>query len=571
MNKGSRELLGALTAAVGARLESLAKDEFVRRLWEKDPSLWTGDGETAEKISNRLGWLDLFPDMRERKEEIRRFASEVRSDSEHVLLLGMGGSSLCPEVMSLVFGAGGGFPRLSVLDSTDPAAVRAAEVGVAPGGTSYVVASKSGTTAEVDAFYRYFASRQSDGSRFLAITDPGSPLERLGRERGFRKVFLNPPDIGGRYSALSFFGLVPAALLGIDIGRLLSSAEAMGAASGPSVPPAANPAVRLGVLLAEAALAGRDKATLLFSPEIAPFGAWVEQLLAESSGKEGKGILPVHGENLADPSAYGEDRFFIFLRYAGTKHSGPDRRVAQIEALGLPIVSMEIEDLHGLGGEYLRWEIATAVCCSLLGVNAFDEPNVKDSKDRTGAVLRRFEEEGNLGEEAPLVEDGVLRLYADPGLRPPGGEPSTTSALRAHLERTKRGDFLALLAYLEPSSENEARLQAIRTDLAERTGLATSLGFGPRFLHSTGQLFKGGPNKGVFLQLTAEDEGELPIPGLPYSFGLLKRAQAMGDLEALFAHGRRVVRCHGKGGAAELLGRLAEMTRAALSGSERRT
>ncbi|MFH1680067.1 MAG: hypothetical protein ABIH26_05410 [Candidatus Eisenbacteria bacterium] len=541
------------------RLRALDRERFAERLWEKDAALWSEDPEARRAIENRLGWLDPFPRMESETEALRRFAGEARSEFKHALLLGMGGSSLAPEVLARTFGGRGGGIPLRVLDSTDPLAVRAAEEAVDLSRTLVIVASKSGSTAEVDAFRRYFASLIKDSRRFVAITDPGSPLDRLAEEEGWRFIYRNPADIGGRYSALSLFGLVPAALLGVDVRRLMEGGREAAAASGPAVPAEKNPGLSLGAFLAEGALAGRDKLTLLVSPGIPGFGAWVEQLVAESTGKEGKGILPVDGEPLGPPESYGSDRIFAVLACGG-EDGGIGERGAALAAAGHPVASIRIADPIDLGGAFFLWEVATACASAVLGVNAFDEPNVKESKHRTGDLLAEYVRSGRLDEGDACFEDGETRLDSDVPLTAADGS-GPGERLAAHLARARPGDYLGLLAFLAPADEVSGFLADLRSALRSRTGLATSAGYGPRFLHSTGQLFKGGANRGVFVQLTADDESDLSIPGLPYSFGVLKRAQALGDLAALRTHGRRVLRVHFKTDPAAGIRRLIRIVR----------
>ncbi|MFH1278119.1 MAG: hypothetical protein ABIK65_07050 [Candidatus Eisenbacteria bacterium] len=550
----------ALADRVGARLEELDRSRFVPRLWEKDPSLWKEDGAHRKVIGNRLGWLSSVRSMEPELEGVRAFAEEARADFRRALLLGMGGSSLCPEVLAKTFGAAEGALDLRILDSTDPAAVSEAAAWAEEEKTLFIVASKSGGTAEVDAFRRFFTERVKDPARFIAITDPGSPLEALATGEGYRRVFLNPPDIGGRFSALSFFGLVPAALLGLDPGRLLDRAAAMTESCGPDRAPAMNPGVHLGVFLAEAALMGRDKMTLLFSDRLAPLGTWVEQLVAESTGKEGKGIVPVDLEPAGEAEEYGSDRLFVCVRIEG--EPGREGEARRFEGAGHPVARIELADEYGLGAEFFRWEVATAAACAVLGVNAFDEPNVKESKEETNRLLAAFAERGALGEGTPAAEDGGMALYTDGASDGPAGD--VDFLVRTHLARAGEGDYLAFLAYAHGTDEIAALLGGLRAGARKKTGLATSGGFGPRFLHSTGQLFKGGPNGAVVFQITCDDGSDLPIPGLPHTFGVLKNAQALGDLAALRAHGRRALRCHVRGDVAAGLRRLTRVVGAGM-------
>jgi transaldolase/glucose-6-phosphate isomerase len=549
-----RVALGPLEEAVGARVEALARADLLSRLWQKDPTLWKSDAAHEKVVKNRLGWLTSVEAMRAADDEIREFAEAARRDGfRHAILCGMGGSSLCPEVLARTFGTASGFLELRVLDSTVPDAVRAAEKGLDLGRTLVLLSSKSGTTIEVNAFYRHFAARLRP-DQLVAITDPGTPLEKLARESGFRRAFLNPPDIGGRYSALSYFGLVPGALLGVDIDALLERAERMVEACASCVPLSQSPGAWLGAVLGEAALSGRDKVTFVSSPAVAPFGAWVEQLIAESTGKEGKGILPVDDEPLLPAKAYGKDRFFVGFGLAG-EGNGIDAALAEIQRAGHPLVELRLGDRLDLGAEFFRWEVATAVAGAVLGVNPFDEPNVQESKDNTAALLAELERGGSLPVEAPTMQSAELRLYG--GAR----QDTVGAALVAHLASVVPGDYVAFQVYLHRNDALHAELQKLRRLVAQGCGVATTLGYGPRFLHSTGQLHKGGPKRGVFVQVTGEAE-DLEIPGERYGFATLVAAQALGDLRALREKGLRVVRLHATGDPVRALaGLLAEVER----------
>jgi glucose-6-phosphate isomerase len=526
-------------------LERAAREDLARRLWAGDPDLWRpGEPAHAAIIRQRLGWLRVATTMQGEIDRLAAFANEVRrAGFRQAVLLGMGGSSLAPEVLRRTFGVAPGYLDLAVLDTTDPATILRTERGLDLPRTLFIVASKSGTTIETTAQFAYFYERlrtlrgRVAGEQFVAITDPGTPLAELARDRGFRAAFLNPPDIGGRYSALSLFGLVPAALLGLDLRGLLERATQMMAACGPEVPAAENPGLALGVTLAVQALAGRDKVTLVLPPPLASFGAWVEQLVAESTGKEGRGILPVDGEPLGMPVVYGRDRVFVALRMAGAADAAQAQRLAALEAAGHPVVRLDLADVLALGGEFFRWAFATAVAGALLGVNPFDEPNVQESKDATKRVLAAAAE-GQLPEPEPALVAEGLALYGDVA----GG--ALDQALAAFLAQARDGDYLALHAYLPYDPAIAEALQTLRVALRDRLRLATTVGFGPRFLHSTGQLHKGGPNNGLFLQLTADDVEDAAVPGEAYTFGVLKRAQALGDFVALRARGRRIVRIH---------------------------
>lgn len=541
--------LGPYRQLVESALRNLTKIEANRRIWAKDGTLWQQSPRAVAEIEDRLGWLDLPFTMRAQVASLRALASEVLAEGmRHVLLLGMGGSSLAAEVMRLILGRAAGYPELTVLDSTDPAQIRRAAAVAPLSQTLVIVASKSGLTAEVASLYAYFKARLSTDvgqgwqRHVLAITDPGTKLAALATEEGFRTVFLNPPDVGGRYSALSFFGLVPAALVGVDLERLLERAMDMAKECGVAVPVMDHPAFALGAAMGELArwpYPGRDKLTLLTSAELAPFGAWAEQLIAESSGKEGRGILPVEGECLKDPKRYGSDRFFVYLRLDTSHNVDLDALAVALVKLGHPLIVLRLRDIYDLGAEFFRWEFATAVACQCLGVNPFDQPDVESAKVQAREGLARYEETRSLPEELPALQEGVLTFFGPPPLTSDAGE-----YFRSFLSQVKEGDYVALMAYVERNEAYHALLQRVRCALSEKLGVATTVGFGPRFLHSTGQLHKGGRNTGFFLQLTQDEPDDLAIPGHSYTFGILKRAQALGDLRALRAAGRRVLRIH---------------------------
>jgi glucose-6-phosphate isomerase len=535
--------MGPVPESVLHRIETLQAQSFGERLWRKDPSLWKTDPASQKSIVGALGWLRVVEQMRGQLDDLAEFVREVRQAGfRHVLHLGMGGSSLAPLVFARSFAPADGHLRLSVLDTTDPASVAAVEQGLPLADTLFILASKSGTTAEVHALGEYFyaklreASGQRAGENFVAITDPGTPLVGLARQRGFRRIFPGVADIGGRYSALSYFGLVPIALLGVDTGELLTRALRMAQACGPGVPAADNPGVVLGAAIGESARQGRDKLTLLVPESIATLGMWLEQLLAESTGKEGKGILPVAGEPLAAADAYGNDRLFVELRLRQSPDRELEAATAGLRKAGHPVITIPLDDRLDLGQEFFRWEVATATAGAILGINPFDQPNVQESKQNTERVLKTFAQQGRLPEETPILVEEPLRLYA------PQAAPTLAQSLAQFLAAARPGDYVALMAYFIEDAQTQPMLESIRQMIQARTRAATTLGYGPRFLHSTGQFHKGGPNTGLFLQLTAGDEVDLPIPGEPYSFGTLKHAQAIGDLEALRQHGRRVVR-----------------------------
>ena len=543
---------GPVSAQIEAALEDLARRDASAKIWAKDPSLWKREPDHQKIIRNSLGWLTVMETTRQHAADLAKLAVEVeRTGFSHVVLLGMGGSSLCPDVLRLTFGRLAGFPKLAVLDTTDPASVQAVEQFVDLPRTLFIVASKSGTTPEITAFYQYFFAKvqslkgERAGEQFIAITDAGTPLERIGAEKKFHHVFLNPTDIGGRYSALSFFGTAPGTLMGLDVLRLLDRAEAMARACGPTVPIRENPAAVLGALMGVLAKAGRDKLTFVCSPEIASFGYWVEQLIAESTGKEGTGIVPVEGEALGPAGVYGDDRVFVFLKPHGSNDPGLDGRVRALEQAGHPVVRIQLQDLYDLGAEFFRWEFATAVAGALMGVDPFDQPNVQESKDNTKQLLAEFKTRGRLPEEPLILTDGPIRIHGDTAsAEVVRGAKALADALRAHLGRIRPRDYVALTAYLQAMPAYADVLDAIRLRIRDGFRVATTVGYGPRFLHSTGQLHKGGGDSGVFLQFTADPPVDLPIPGEPHSFGVMIAAQALGDLHSLYSRKRRALRIH---------------------------
>lgn len=540
-----------LKSALDATMRDWQMKGGMRRLWAHDASLWTGADE-----SSWLGWLDLTEQVLRKLGPLRELAGEVKARRfAHVLVLGMGGSSLCPEVLAETFGRSEGFPQLLVLDSTDPAQVRSFESKIDVKKTLFIVSSKSGSTLEPNIFKDYFLERARAAlgdkapSHFIAITDPGSKLEQAAASGGFWKIFPGVASVGGRYSALSNFGMVPAAAMGLDVQRLLERANEMARDCGAERSEADNPGLVLGAILGTLAQAGKDKVTLIVSPGVRDLGAWLEQLLAESTGKQGKGLIPVDREELAPPEAYGSDRLFVYVRLETGADAAQDGGVAALEKAGAPVVRIALPGIYELGAEFFRWEIATAVAGSILGINAFDQPDVEASKVATRKLTSDYEKTGSLPAEKPLLEEGGLRLFTDgrnaaalEGAQ--AGPPSLASCLRAHLGRLGQGDYLALLAYVPMTAHHEAILQAARIAVRDRKHVATCLGFGPRFLHSTGQAYKGGPASGVFLQVTCDDSLDLPLPGAKYSFGVVKAAQARGDFQVLLERDRRALRVH---------------------------
>jgi glucose-6-phosphate isomerase len=552
VGKQTYKLPDALARLVENNMDDWRASGKVRRLWHCDASLWTGADEASW-----LGWLGITGQQLANRENLRRLAEEVKRDGfTDILLLGMGGSSLCPEVLEKTFGRIAGYPQLRVLDSTDPAQIRAFESQVNLAKTLFIVSSKSGTTLEPNIYKQYFFGRvkqvvgaEKAGSRFIAITDPGSRMQQAADADRFRHIFYGDPSIGGRYSALSNFGIVPAALMGLDISKFLDRTEEMVEACASSVPAHENPGVILGIILGTAANNGRDKVTIVASPGISDLGAWLEQLLAESTGKQGHGIIPVDREDLASPDVYGNDRVFAYLRLESAPDAAQDSKVAALEQAGHPVVRISLADVHDLGQEFFRWEIATAVAGSIIRINAFNQPDVEASKIATRDLTTAYEKTGSLPAEKPVFENGGIQLFtdsknADALTKAPGSGNSLVGYLRAHLNRLAAGDYFALLGFIPMNAENEAALQEIRHAVRNKKRVATCLGFGPRFLHSTGQAYKGGPNSGVFLQITCDDAADLPVPGQKYTFGVVKAAQARGDFQVLAERGRRALRVH---------------------------
>jgi len=530
--------LGDYLSDVEAAIADFEQHELVKRIWRKDHNVWKPD---PTEITNRLGWLAVTDFMREQVAALEGFAQEIRSAGFwHVVLLGMGGSSLGAEVLRQTFGSANGHPELIVLDSTLPSFVQSVTETIDPAHTLFLVSSKSGTTIEPRSLLQHFLGlvasdigKEKAGHNFVVITDSGTPLAQLAEEERFRHIFLNPSDIGGRYSVLSYFGLVPAALIGIDIAMLLERADSVRERCAGGIPVPENPGAWLGAIMGTLTLRGRDKLTLVTSPTISGFGLWVEQLIAESTGKEGKGIIPVVGEPPMDPVHYGDDRLFVYLRLQSDDNSAMDKAIERIKSSGQPVVVLELRDRYDLGAEFFRWEFATAVAGAMLRINPFDQPNVQAAKQATERVLNEFVTSGHF----PEVE--------------------VTHSLADLLNAVRGGMYLAIMAYVRQTAEADKMLMELRRRVLERYHIATTLGYGPRYLHSTGQLHKGGPATGLFLQLTMGHEKDVPIPGKPYTFGNLADAQALGDLQALQSAGRRVARIHLSQGDKAALARLA--------------
>jgi transaldolase/glucose-6-phosphate isomerase len=548
----THKLPADLASAVQASLEDWRMHGKVRRLWARDASLWTGSDER-----NWLGWLGITDDQLAHLEHLRNIAKDVQEAGfKHALLLGMGGSSLAPEVLRMTFGTIPGFPELHVLDSTDPAQVKAFENRVDLANTICIVSSKSGGTLEPNIFKQYFFERVKEtvgaataGSRFIAITDPGSKMQEVAEHDGFRHVCFGWPSIGGRYSALSDFGMVPAAIMGMDVAKFLDQAEYMVHSCAASVPPADNPGVVLGTIMGVLANNGHDKVTLITSPGIWDFGAWLEQLLAESTGKDGKGLIPVDQEALGKPEVYGNDRLFVYTRLDTAPDVRQDTAVAALEAAGQPVVRISLTDPYQLGEEMFRWEIATAVAGAIIGINAFNQPDVEASKVATRKLTSEYEKTGVLPPETPILEHSGVKLFTDEknaaALAQAAGRSRTLAGyLKAHLNRLGAGDYFCISAYVEMNETHQQPLQAMRQAVRDTKKVATCLGYGPRFLHSTGQAYKGGPNSGVFLQITCDDAVEVPVPGRKYTFGVVKAAQARGDFQVLAERQRRALRVH---------------------------
>jgi transaldolase / glucose-6-phosphate isomerase len=550
---GQKLALGAtISKAVEKATEDWRTAATIRRLWQHDKSVWTGTDE-----NKWLGWLTSAAkaDIADYEDFAHRVQGQHFTDA---VVLGMGGSSLGPEVLAETFAKQPGFPKLHVLDSTDPAQVRSLQASVNIANTLFIVSSKSGGTTEPNVMKDYFFELVSEtigaakaGHRFIAVTDPGSSLEKVAKKQGFARTFFGDPSIGGRYSVLSPFGLVPAAAAGIDLRTVLKHTLSMVRSCGPDVPPHENPGVQLGLAMGLAGLEGRDKVTILSSKKIADFGAWAEQLIAESTGKDGKGLVPIAGEPLGDPSLYGNDRFFIDLRTEGEEDTAHDEKLSALEKAGHPVVRIVLQSIEHIGQEFFRFELATAVAGSVLGINPFNQPDVEAAKIKTRELTAAFEKSGKLPVEKPVMSSDDVDLYTDSknadDLRKAGANGDLHSWLKAHLGRSGADDYVALLAYIERDAAHIDTLQHMRLAVRDKRHVATCAEFGPRFLHSTGQAYKGGPDSGVFLQITSDDARDLAVPGQKASFGIIKAAQARGDFDVLTDRGRRALRVHLKG------------------------
>ncbi len=551
-------MANALTSSLPASLQSSYKqaaEEWqkqgkLQRLWQKDASLWTNEDE-----ADWLGWLDIVERQQKKLQSFNDLSADIKNTGfESALLLGMGGSSLCPEVLALTFGQQKGFPKLQILDSTDPEQVRDRRQSIDLEKTIFIVSSKSGSTLEPNILKQYFFDEVSKavgadkaGQHFIAVTDPGSKMEKVAQGDKFRHIFYGDKQIGGRYSALSDFGIVAAAVQGLDVKRLLAEAQqAVEAAKKDD--PEQNPGLKLGLILGTAANAGHDKITFFCSPEIYDLGAWFEQLIAESTGKQGKGITPVDREHIAAPDHYGDDRVFAFVRLEGGKNEDLDKHVAALEQAGQPVIRLAVQDLYGLARQFFTWEMATAVAGSVIGINAFNQPDVEASKIETRRLTEAYEESGKLEEPTPIYagNDGQgLKVFAAKKYAAQLGDAKDLDSLiKAHLDHIHAGDYFAVLAYVNMTQAHEDAIQYFRHQVRGAKKVATCLGFGPRFQHSTGQDYKGGPNTGVFIQVTADHPKDLPVPGQKYTFGVVIAAQAAGDLTVLQQRERRVIRVH---------------------------
>lgn len=535
-----------LENALQATLDEWEAHDKISRIWAKDASVWTNDDE-----AKWLGWLDIVERESADPQKYRDLQADIQNAGfTDVLLMGMGGSSLCPEVLSLTFGK----KNFHVLDSTDPAQIKAIEGRIDLESTLFIVASKSGSTLEPNCFKQYFfhrlsqrVGRENAGKQFIAITDPGSKMQQVAEADGFRHIFFGDPEIGGRFSALSAFGLVAGAAMNLDVSQILQSASEMGGACNDRG--RGNPGVLLGTILGVSHKQGRDKLTIFTSPEIYDVGAWLEQLIAESTGKDGKAIIPVDREPIQSAGAYGQDRLFVHMKLAGSE---PDEEMThelgKLKALGHPVVTITLNDTYDLGQEFFRWEFATAVAGSIMGIHPFNQPDVEAAKIEARKLTDEYEEKGELPSETPFYEEDGIKLFSGEeyagNLTDSLDEKSLAGYLEAHLWNLEENDYFAVLGYIEMNEENEMLLQAIREKVLESNPAATCLGFGPRFLHSTGQAYKGGPNSGVFLQITADDETDFAVPGQKYTFGVVKAAQARGDFQVLIDRGRRALRVH---------------------------
>ena len=547
LNTQTYKLPEQLGGAVAAALEDWKKNDKVARMWKGDSSVWTGADE-----GKWLGWLGITEGQLAHIDALKGIAADIaKTGYKHALLLGMGGSSLCPEVMRITYGKIPGHPELHVLDSTSPEQIAALEAKLDLSSTVCIVSSKSGGTLEPNIFKQYFFQQVKAkvgaaevGNRFIAVTDPGSKMQHVAQGDKFRKIFMGLPSIGGRYSALSNFGMVPAAIMGVDVQKFLQATEEMVKACGAGVAAGNNPGVILGAILGAAANQGRDKVTIVASPGIADLGAWLEQLLAESTGKIGKGIVPVDREDLGSPNVYGNDRVIAYLRLDPAPDAAQDAAIDALEKAGQPVVRIGLPDIYNLGQEMFRWEIATATAGAIIGIDAFNQPDVEASKIETKKLTSEYEAKGSLPPETPFFEGDGLKLYADDKNAAALKGGSLVEVLKKHLDRIKAGDYFGVLGYVPMNEQNDKTMQGLRMAIRDKKKVATVLGFGPRFLHSTGQAYKGGPNSGVFIQITHDHAKDIQVPDQKYTFGVVQNAQARGDFAVLAERGRRALRVH---------------------------
>jgi glucose-6-phosphate isomerase len=548
----AENLLKQYDSQVGAAYQDLDEKDFPARLWKKDASLWSKDAAEQAALKNELGWLTVPETMSERVKDLASFGDEIRDAGfRDVVLLGMGGSSQSAELFATTFPSAPGYPKLHVLDTTVPEAIRSLDRNIDITRTLFVVASKTGETIETLSHFKSFLERvkakssNPAGSHFIAITDPGTRLAAIAKENRFRRVFLNPPDIVGCFAVISYFGLVPAALIGMDMATLVDRAIRMAHSSGGRVRVEENPGVSIGAALGALMSAGRDKLTFIISPPISSFGLWVEQLIAESTAKDGIGIIPVCDEPLVAAKFYGNDRVFVYLKLNNGADAAQDTAFEALKKAGIPTVQIVLSDKLDLGEEFMRWEIAAATAGAVIGVDPFVQPAVQESKDNTSRILAEFARSKKLPSQTPIAEKGKLSLSSDAAtanaLR---GKGDFRAMLGAFMNLTQPGDYFATMAYLSPNPTVDKEIAGIRKAVVERYGVATTFGYGPRCLHSTGQLHKGGPNTGLFLLITQDHRESIPIPGAPYDFAQLNQAQYLGDFQSLEAHGRRVIRVH---------------------------
>lgn len=564
------ERLTGYESKVTTALGRLDEENVVARMWRHDATLWKTDPAHQKLIGNSLGWLNVADSMRQKADELIAFAEEIRTAGfTDVVLLGMGGSSLCSEVLRQVFGTRPGFLRLHVLDSTVPARVRALEQTIDLAKTLFIVASKSGSTIEPQMFFRYFFNRvralkgAAAGQHFIAITDPGTMMEGQAKEAGFRRIILNPADIGGRFSALSNFGVVPAALIGVDIRMMLDRVLHSVHSCSADMPTLSMPGARRGASIGALAKAGRDKMTLVIQPEYASLGLWIEQLVAESTGKEGVGVVPICGETLGEPDVYGDDRFFVLIHDRSYQDKELEAKLDRLTDAGHPSIRIVLDESINLGEEFFLWEFATALAGNILGINPFDQPNVQESKINSVAIIDAYKASGKLPVPEVLAQGDGLIAYGDKAAF--SGVSTVADAVAALVAKLKPRDYFAMMQFIEPTAAYDRVIEDLRGAVRDRKKVATTTGYGPRFLHSTGQLHKGGADNGVFLQITADDAADLPIEGEPFTFGVLAQAQSLGDFQSLALRNRRALRLHIQGPLGDGLAKIRDLVKLALS------